>query len=39
MAPLALTCMARDTDFPIDVESEYLPEELLRFGWAGEVDA
>ncbi|MGW2572818.1 immunity 49 family protein [Streptomyces sp. NPDC001537] len=39
LAPLALACMARDADFPIDVESEYLPKELLRFGWAGEVDA
>lgn len=39
LAPLALACMARDADFPIDVESEYLPEELLRFGWADEVEA
>lgn len=39
LAPLALACMARDADFPIDVASDYLPEELLRFGWVGEVDA
>ncbi|MGW2647874.1 immunity 49 family protein [Streptomyces sp. NPDC001393] len=39
LAPLALACMARDAGFPIDVESEYLPKELLGFGWMGEVDA
>jgi hypothetical protein len=39
LAPLALACMARDADFPIDVASNYLPEELLRFGWISEVDA
>ncbi|MCE3034626.1 MULTISPECIES: immunity 49 family protein [Actinomycetes] len=39
LAPLALACMARDAGFPIDVESEYLPKELLEFGWVGEVDA
>ncbi|GAA3838121.1 hypothetical protein GCM10022403_083280 [Streptomyces coacervatus] len=39
LAPLALASMSRDADFPNDVESHYLPEELLRFGWAGEVDA
>ncbi|MFF4589916.1 immunity 49 family protein [Streptomyces sp. NPDC001388] len=38
LAPLALACMARDASFPITVESEYLPKELLEFGWAGEVD-
>ncbi|WP_406322165.1 immunity 49 family protein [Streptomyces sp. NBC_01637] len=39
LAPLALACLARDGGFPIEVESEYLPKELLEFGWAGEVDA
>ncbi|MFB7596060.1 immunity 49 family protein [Streptomyces sp. NPDC056160] len=39
LAPLALACMARDADFPIDVESEYLPKELLQFGWVGEVES
>lgn len=39
LAPLALACMAYDADFPIEVESDYLPRELLTFGWAGEVDA
>ncbi|WP_018565203.1 immunity 49 family protein [Streptomyces sp. PsTaAH-124] len=38
LAPLALACMARDAGFPIDVESPYLPMELLQFGWAGEVE-
>ncbi|MFF1497114.1 immunity 49 family protein [Streptomyces sp. NPDC058304] len=39
LGPLAIACMARDAGMPIEVESEYLPEELLEFGWAGEVDA
>jgi hypothetical protein len=30
--------MAYDNDFPIEVESPYLPKELLQFGWAGEAD-
>ncbi|MEU9713857.1 immunity 49 family protein [Streptomyces sp. NPDC047976] len=37
--PLALACLARDAGMEIRVESEYLPKELLEFGWAGEVDA
>lgn len=39
LGPLAIACMARDAGMPIEVESEYLPKELLEFGWAGEVDA
>lgn len=39
LAPLAIACMAHDNDIPIEVDSEYLPTELLRFGWVGEVDA
>ncbi|MFJ9419956.1 immunity 49 family protein [Streptomyces sp. NPDC101227] len=39
LAPLAIACMAYDNDFPIEVDSEYLPKELLQFGWVGEVDA
>ncbi|WP_419994486.1 immunity 49 family protein [Streptomyces boninensis] len=35
---LAITCMAYDSDFPIDVESEYLPKGLLDRGWIGEYD-
>ncbi|MDI9889348.1 immunity 49 family protein [Streptomyces sp. HNM0645] len=38
LGPLAIACMARDADMPIEVESAYLPKELLEFGWAGEVD-
>ncbi|MBC2864068.1 immunity 49 family protein [Streptomyces mexicanus] len=36
LAPLALTCLAHDAGFPIDVESEYLPKHLLEGGWVGE---
>ncbi|WP_331727727.1 immunity 49 family protein [Streptomyces sp. NBC_00158] len=39
LGPLALACLARDAGMEIRVESEYLPKELLEFGWAGEVDA
>ncbi|MFG3495847.1 immunity 49 family protein [Streptomyces sp. NPDC047928] len=39
LGPLAIACMARDSGMPIEVDSEYLPKELLEFGWAGEVDA
>ncbi|MGY5134629.1 immunity 49 family protein [Streptomyces nigrescens] len=39
LAPLAIACMVYDNGFPIEVDSEYLPKELLQFGWAGEVDA
>jgi hypothetical protein len=38
LGPLAIACMAYDNDFPIEVESPYLPKELLQFGWAGEAD-
>ena len=37
--PLAIACMAYDNDFPIEVDCEYLPKELLQFGRVGEVDA
>lgn len=33
---LALTCLAHDAGRPIDVESEYLPEHLLKRSWLGE---
>ncbi|WP_307065388.1 immunity 49 family protein [Streptomyces sp. B3I8] len=39
LGPLALACMTRDADMPIEVESEYLPRELLNFGWVGEVES
>nr|WP_234426956.1 immunity 49 family protein [Streptomyces niger] len=38
LGPLAIACLARDTGFPIEVESEYLPKALLDFAWAGELD-
>ncbi|MFE1247429.1 immunity 49 family protein [Streptomyces sp. NPDC058735] len=38
LGPLAIACMAHDAGMLIEVESEYLPKELLQFGWAGEVD-
>ncbi|MFF3061602.1 immunity 49 family protein [Streptomyces sp. NPDC057909] len=38
LGPLAIACMARDADMPIEIESEYLPKELLEFGWVGELD-
>ncbi|MDI3402316.1 immunity 49 family protein [Streptomyces cavernicola] len=38
LGPLAISCMAYDNDFSIDVESDYLPEGLLKFSWAGEVE-
>ncbi|WP_369387195.1 immunity 49 family protein [Streptomyces sp. CG1] len=38
LGPLAIACLAHDAGFPIDVESEYLPECLLDNSWAGEID-
>ncbi|MGW4807377.1 immunity 49 family protein [Kitasatospora sp. NPDC004272] len=36
LGPLAMACHAFDGDFPIDVESDYLPKHLLDHGWLGE---
>jgi hypothetical protein len=36
LAVLAITCLAYDAGRPIDVESEYLPEHLLKRSWVGE---
>nr|WP_233477872.1 immunity 49 family protein [Streptomyces sp. SID7804] len=36
LAVLALTCLAHDAGLPIEVESEYLPEHLLKRSWLGE---
>lgn len=36
LAPLAITCLAYDAGRPIEVESEYLPEHLLKRSWLGE---
>ncbi|GGO53669.1 hypothetical protein GCM10012287_40870 [Streptomyces daqingensis] len=38
LVPLAMACLARDARFPIEVESEYMPEALLDFSWAGEIE-
>ncbi|MFD4834932.1 immunity 49 family protein [Streptomyces uncialis] len=36
LAPLAMTCLAYDGDFPIEVESDYLPHHLIARSWLGE---
>ncbi|MCX5388089.1 immunity 49 family protein [Streptomyces sp. NBC_00083] len=36
LAPLALACLAHDAGQPIEVQSEYLPENLLDRSWLGE---
>nr|WP_251691818.1 immunity 49 family protein [Streptomyces sp. CHD11] len=36
LAILALACLAHDAGLPIEVESEYLPEHLLKRTWLGE---
>ncbi|MEV2189823.1 immunity 49 family protein [Streptomyces phaeochromogenes] len=36
LGPLAITCLAYDAGFPIDVESDYIPSELLNRAWLGE---
>ncbi|MGW0394929.1 immunity 49 family protein [Streptomyces sp. NPDC003042] len=38
LGPLAITCLAYDAGFPIEVESEYLPVRLLDRSWVGEFD-
>ncbi|SDK94541.1 immunity 49 family protein [Streptomyces indicus] len=36
LGPLAIASWAFDGDFPLDVESEYLPKHLLQHSWLGE---
>ncbi|MEV5985493.1 immunity 49 family protein [Streptomyces sp. NPDC052051] len=36
LGPLAMACLAYDADFPIEVESEYLPIHLVKGSWVGE---
>ncbi|MER6122028.1 immunity 49 family protein [Streptomyces sp. NPDC001795] len=38
LGPLAMACLAYDIGMPIDVESEYLPEHLLKRSWVGEFE-
>ncbi|MEU0129180.1 immunity 49 family protein [Streptomyces sp. NPDC006289] len=36
IGPLAVACLAYDGDFPIEVDSDYLPIHLLNRSWLGE---
>lgn len=36
LGPLAIACLAYDAEFPLDVESDYLPKHLLQRTWIGE---
>lgn len=36
LGPLAIACLAYDADFPINVESDYIPSQLLNRAWVGE---
>ncbi|MYX13828.1 hypothetical protein GTY67_10415 [Streptomyces sp. SID8374] len=36
LGPLAIACLAYDAEFPLDVESDYLPKHLLQRTWLGE---
>ncbi|MEU5096324.1 immunity 49 family protein [Streptomyces sp. NPDC020996] len=36
LGPLAVACLAYDAGLPIEVESDYLPSELLNRAWLGE---
>ncbi|OSC75890.1 hypothetical protein B5180_05085 [Streptomyces sp. BF-3] len=36
LGPLAIACLAYDADFPLDIESDYLPKHLLQRTWVGE---
>ncbi|WKN19411.1 immunity 49 family protein [Streptomyces sp. JUS-F4] len=36
LGPLAIACLASDAEFPLDIESGYLPKHLLERTWIGE---
>lgn len=36
LGPLAMTCLAYDAGFPVEVESDYIPSELISRAWLGE---
>ncbi|MFD8147080.1 immunity 49 family protein [Streptomyces sp. NPDC059708] len=38
IAVLAVTCLAYDGGIPVEVESPYLPEHLLKRSWVGEFE-
>lgn len=35
---LAIVCLAHDAGFPVEVESDYLPQHLIERSWLGELD-
>ncbi|MFD9725978.1 immunity 49 family protein [Streptomyces sp. NPDC059072] len=39
LGPLAIACLAKANGIPVEVQTDYLPEALLDFGWRGEFDA
>jgi hypothetical protein len=38
LAPLAIACLAHDSNIPIDVQTDYLPTHLLERTWLGEFE-
>lgn len=36
LSPLAIACLAYDAEFPLAIESDYLPKHLLQRTWLGE---
>lgn len=38
LGPLAVTCLAFDAGFPVDVASDYVPKHLLQRSWLGEFE-
>lgn len=36
LGALAMTCLAHDAEFPIEIESDYLPKHLVQRTWLGE---
>ncbi|MEU6280436.1 immunity 49 family protein [Streptomyces sp. NPDC047028] len=38
LGPLAIACLAYDSGFPVEVESDYLPRALLQRSWVGEFE-
>ncbi len=38
IGPLAIACLAHDGEFPIEIESDYLPVHLMNRSWVGEFE-
>ena len=36
LGPLAIACLAYDAEFPLNIQSDYLPKHLLQRTWLGE---